>query len=489
MDRVRCIILLVGSWRHVGANQKRWAGDQSENGSRNGAVVARWTARAPRMSWRPKEKDKSTPKKAAGNDDKQKGGGTGPKDKKNWVMDGDQQRWVSLKRVLTDRREYIAGEVLERIEETWDTQSPNPWGGELKKEICNFLDRHHPSGLNAGEYPKVSTGAALIEEAVKVLESTWGTGGCEVLDEALTLAWDLWCNKEVGPPAVEEMPIATPSPKKPGKAKPDRGRDGDDALIAQVAEMQSLLAEVLDRDTKSDASKRERRSKKSSKKSSKKGSKKSGKKEKKHRSRSSSRSNSGSSNRSHSGSGSSRSNSSVSETNSEKKRRRRKSELIKRYEMLSESASMIAVKAAKKCSKEGKTYQWSATHSEQCSIPFLLRVYRDHPSCAEWAKSYLQSFKMLESREGEGMIVAAAMLDCAVLQDRLPLDCAVVEMGARRVHGIEELLTRMAAASNADEKKAAQSLFQGYDVVNMSNTNTHILREALKLSRHMQGKM
>ena len=87
------------------------------------------------------------------------------------------------------------------------------------------------------------------------------------------------------------------------------------------------------------------------------------------------------------------------------------------------------------------------------------------------------------------MIVAAAMLDCAVLQDRLPLDCAVVEMGARRVHGIEELLTRMAAASNADEKKAAQSLFQGYDVVNMSNTNTHILREALKLSRHMQGKM
>ena len=126
---------MVGSWRHVGANQKRWAGDQSENGSRNGAVVARWTARAPRMSWRPKEKDKSTPKKAAGNDDKQKGGGTGPKDKKNWVMDGDQQRWVSLKRVLTDRREYIAGEVLERIEETWDTQSPKPWGGELKKEI------------------------------------------------------------------------------------------------------------------------------------------------------------------------------------------------------------------------------------------------------------------------------------------------------------------------------------------------------------------
>ena len=84
---------MVGSWSHVGANQKRWAGDQSENGSRNGAVVARWTARAPRMSWKPKEKDKSTPKKAAGNDDKhdkQKGGGTGPKDKKNWVMDGEQ---------------------------------------------------------------------------------------------------------------------------------------------------------------------------------------------------------------------------------------------------------------------------------------------------------------------------------------------------------------------------------------------------------------
>ena len=86
------------------------------------------------------------------------------------------------------------------------------------------------------------------------------------------------------------------------------------------------------------------------------------------------------------------------------------------------------------------------------------------------------------------MIVAAAMLDCAVLQDRLALDCAVVEMGARRVNGIEEVLAKV-AASTQDKKKAAQSLFQDYDVVNMSNTNTHILREALKLSRHTHGKM
>ena len=142
--------------------------------------------------------------------------------------------------------------------------------------------------------------------------------------------------------------------------------------------------------------------------------------------------------------------------------------------------------AAKKCKPQGRRYQWSATHSEQCSTPFLLRVYRDHSSCAESARNYLQGFKMLESREGDGMIMAAAMLDCAVLHDRLPLDYAVVEMGARRVHGIEELLERMAAASTQDGKKAAQSLFQGYDVVSMSNTNTKVLREALKLSRHMQ---
>ena len=63
-----------------------------------------------------------------------------------------------------------------------------------------------------------------------------------MLDEALTLAWEMWCDPDVSPPApaAQEMAIGTPSPKKKSKS-----RDSDDALIAQVTEMQTLLADLL----------------------------------------------------------------------------------------------------------------------------------------------------------------------------------------------------------------------------------------------------
>ena len=63
-------------------------------------------------------------------------------------MDGELQRWVSLSQMLTARRKYIVAEVLLRIEETGDTKKPKPWVGELKEEIANSLDRHHPSDMN-----------------------------------------------------------------------------------------------------------------------------------------------------------------------------------------------------------------------------------------------------------------------------------------------------------------------------------------------------
>ena len=44
--------------------------------------------------------------------------------------------------MLTERREYIAAEMLLVIEENWGTKSPKPWGSELKMEICNFLTIH-----------------------------------------------------------------------------------------------------------------------------------------------------------------------------------------------------------------------------------------------------------------------------------------------------------------------------------------------------------
>ena len=82
---------------------------------------------------------------------------------------------------------------------------------------------------------------------------------------------------------------------------------------------------------------------------------------------------------------------------------------------------MVAVKAAKKSDPESQTYTWSGTHSENCSITFLLRVYKDSPSVVEYALNFLAAHKMLESKEGESLVVAGAMVDQAVLHARMPL--------------------------------------------------------------------
>ena len=78
---------------------------------------------------------------------------------------------------------------------------------------------------------------------MKQIEPSWGQGGCDVLDEVLTLAWEMWCDPDVGPPApaTQEVAIGTPSPKKIGKST-----DSDEALIAHVTEMQTLLADLLE---------------------------------------------------------------------------------------------------------------------------------------------------------------------------------------------------------------------------------------------------
>ena len=149
---------------------------------------------------------------------------------------------------------------------------------------------------------------------------------------------------------------------------------------------------------------------------------------------------------------------------------------------------MVAVKAAKKSDPESQTYTWSGTHSENCSITFLLRVYKDSPSVVEYALNFLAAHKMLESKEGESLVVAGAMVDQAVLHARMPLDAPVVEMGARRVYAVEQLLNDLARANTAEEKKAAQALFCGHDVITVRTTDGYLMKDAMKLSRFMSGK-
>ena len=115
------------------------------------------------------------------------------------------------------------------------------------------------------------------------------------------------------------------------------------------------------------------------------------------------------------------------------------------------------MKAAKKSDPESQTYTWSGTHSENCSITFLLRVYKDSPSVVEYALNFLAAHKMLESKEGESLVVAGAMVDQAVLHARMPLDAPVVEMGARRVYAVLPACLALRAKSFVSGERGRRS--------------------------------
>jgi len=76
-------------------------------------------------------------------------------------------------------------------------------------------------------------------------------------------------------------------------------------------------------------------------------------------------------------------------------------------------------------------YYWSATKKVPAAGA-LADSFITHGSCANHATTFLTKRNLMGCAIGEGMIVAAHVIDQAVMVDRLGFDAACVEIAARR---------------------------------------------------------
>ena len=108
-------------------------------------------------------------------------------------------------------------------------------------------------------------------------------------------------------------------------------------------------------------------------------------------------------------------------------------------------------------------YFWSATKSTPAAAT-LAESFINHGGCMKDAEVFLNERNLKGSAMAEGMIVAAAILDQAIMADGLGFDAACVEIAARRFLAAKNTLEHVRGPIT-EKKTLDYNLFASIDVI------------------------
>ena len=165
---------------------------------------------------------------------------------------------------------------------------------------------------------------------------------------------------------------------------------------------------------------------------------------------------------------SSSSTSSHASTRSERRRTRDLKMQAKIIRLKSRDPRKAAQRAVRTLEKNPKPfYFWSATKSTPAAAT-LAESFINHGGCLKDADVFLNERNLKGSAMAEGMIVAAAILDQAIMADGLGFDAACVEIAARRFLAAKNTLEHVRGPIT-EKKTLDYNLFASIDVITEQN--------------------